>query len=1139
MASFASPPSGSSAGGGGPSSSRMSWNGVTIPNGRNGTPIKHYMHIRDILDTAEPEVDRSTPLNIQLEKAKRYIADARRSVEFRRPDYAYKDYIRGSEVAINYIPRHKDYGFFCDTRKGWEQDYKSLQKQVRSMDGMMQEIRRMIEEDNARSGIQPTSRSRQPSMNESRFSDDSRSSSVASSTTESHFSDDSDGTVNGFNMPNVPTSAPQKHHQSQPMPPITSSPSQHESNQPKSSPASSPRAKPTPRPKPESLHGIVGRDTTDLSQRFAQLRKPSSGTAGSSQVMPPSEDYISPKSSPTSQSSARNSLNGSSKPSGPRDMPPPAYVPSTYAPSLPPKLPLVTSVPSLPRAPDPTYSPSSVTAATPFNNSRKSIDSLRQAPEKRTTYYNQPNPPGLPLQLQRTREENPYRPRTPNGVHSSIIVKSSSSNIPHDDAITPETLVEYIKKYNVLIIDVRPRDQFDSGHVFTKSIVCIEPLTLKEGVSAEDLEERLVLSPESEQEHFSKRNEFDIVVYYDQSTSHTDFLRGPPTNSKPSELRALRDTLYEFNDDKPLRDGRPPALLLGGIDGWADLMGFNSLSQSKTAALMGSTQSRRPFTSISGRPIGRNRMTSANSSLEVRKRRLREHKPLNLEEERAWAQKAQAEEVEPAEYAQRSSDTEVEADGSEEPGSPRYVADYESFLRKFPALQDQPQSMVVPSRPPPPLPAQFDRVPSIPSVPSRPPPAVPRVSYSGLSDKQQPQAPLARTVSSTRPALHPSSAASRRLKLPRTGLINFGVTCYMNATLQCLSATVPLSQFFLEDKHKHFIQKNWKGSSGIMPGLYTNVIRSLWNGDVEVIKPTTFRTFCGRMNREWAIDRQQDAKEFYDFLMDCLHEDLNVNWNRGVLRPLTDLEELERERTPIPIASGYEWQRFQHRDHSFISSLFAGQHASKLRCKTCGNTSTTYEAFYSISVEIPQQSGPGADIYSCLRSYTQEEMLSGDEVWKCPHCKCEREATKKIILTRLPEFLVIHFKRFSASKNESARKIHTPIDFPLHNLSMDQYMVPHPSPPPPSSYDSARDSQRIDPAITPPYSYDCYGVLRHLGGTLSSGHYISLVKDQGRGCWRKYDDERTIDFDPSRLQGRDRLQNGEAYILFYQRAAAR
>lgn len=371
------------------------------------------------------------------------------------------------------------------------------------------------------------------------------------------------------------------------------------------------------------------------------------------------------------------------------------------------------------------------------------------------------------------------------------------------------------------------------------------------------------------------------------------------------------------------------------------------------------------------------------------------------------------------------------------------------------------------------------------------------------------------------------------MKLPRTGLRNFGVTCYMNATIQCLSATVIMSKFFIDNRFRYYLQKNWKGSQGIMPGLYANLIRSLWKNDVEVIVPTSFRNFCGRLNREWAIDRQQDAKEFFDFLVDCLHEDLNINWQRTPLRPLTFEEEMQRERMPVPKVSKIEWDRYSHREESFISSLFAGQHASRLRCTTCQRTSTTYEAFYSISVEIPTSGS--ADIYQCLQSYCKEEMLSGDEVWKCPYCKKERVATKQIILTRAPQILVVHFKRFSASKTQSARKIHTPIDFPLHGLQMDRFMISHG---PPANGETANSGGALSPT-TGPFIYDAYAVLRHMGSTLSGGHYISLVRDAYRGCWRRFDDERVTDFDPRDLRHADRLQNEQAYIVFYERVPAR
>ena len=717
-------------------------------------------------------------------------------------------------------------------------------------------------------------------------------------------------------------------------------------------------------------------------------------------------------------------------------------------------------------------------------------------------------------------------------MHSARDTRSNSPEIPFSSTITAQNLVDYMRRYNLLLVDVRPREQYDNGHIYAKSIICVEPVVLKENVSAEELEERLVVSPEHEQTLFERRNEFDLVVYYDQSTASVSYLAGSPVGTSAPHLRALHDTLYEFNEYKPLKAGRPPALLLGGLDAWMDLLGQQSLATSSTAAVMGSLQSKKPVPRP-GRPLGRvPTMASANSSLEVRKRRLREFTPLNSQELSEWLEKSKKEEIDASSYMEGELTEEPQEDLAGPEPSNQFVHTYEDFLRRFPEPQNVQQSMMHaesrPARPPVP-----DYAPPVPPAPSRPPPAVPRPSYSGVSDGGKIQPHLGRQNSATRTALYTSNSLLSRLKLPRTGLGNFGVTCYMNSTIQCLSATVVLSKFFIDDRFRHYVQKNWKGSQGVMPGLYANLIRALWKNDTHGILPTSFRNFCGRLNREWAIDRQQDAKEFFDFVVDCLHEDLNINWQRTPLRPLTFSEEMQRERMPVPKVSKIEWDRYCHREASFISSLFAGQHASRLRCTTCRQTSTTYEAFYSISVEIPP-AGTG-NIYQCLRSYCQEEMLSGDEVWKCPYCKCKRMATKQIIITRAPQILVVHFKRFSASKTQSARKIHTPVEFPLHGLRMDDFVISHPSA-------GAEPDSSAPPGMGPtvaPFTYDAFAVLRHLGSSMGSGHYISLVRDAERQCWRMFDDDRVSDFNPRDLRSRDRLQNEQAYIVFYERVPAK
>jgi ubiquitin carboxyl-terminal hydrolase 8 len=1081
-------------------SGRSSWTDARgSGSDSNGSTPKIYPHIRDLIQDATKSIPADSSPSVYLADLEQALIVAKSSTGFGRYDMAYKSYMSAYEIAVNSIPSHKDYGLY-DNNPQWKTKYRAAMQKLRELESQMSQVRLLIEDNNTRYGTEPRA--------------------ATTTNRKAVYSTD-------FGIPQtlVPGRTPSGTGEN-----LTPRSSQELPDSLRIQ-----KSRPTSKPKPESLQGRPLSDTAnDLSQRFAKLRGPGNASDSSAQLsMPKASDFQHP--------SAHAGTNGvmTARLNGPRPIPafsngplPPAKVPMA-----PPKVPIDTSM-TMPQPPAATYSPINTSSAG-FHSigSRLSAEGGRPPSERKQTYYNQSqNSSSTSLHLSRTREElsAPYRPTTPNGTNTAIIPKNSTAELPHTNAVDAATLQDYMRRYNVLLIDIRERARFDDGHIMSSSVICIEPISLKEGMSAEELEDRLVLAPDNEQSHFSRRNEFDLVVYYDQQTSDVSFLRGPPIMTRAPPLRALYDTLYEFNDTKPLKDGRPPALLSGGLDAWTNHMGVHSLAQSKTAATLGSTRQR---ASAAGRPIARQRLVSANSRYEVRNRRLRDHKFLDESEQEAWRQQAQEEEVTPTEHQPTGSDEDYEdVEVEPEPPSP-FIPDYETFLRRFPSIKKQ-ESMTSPTRRP--VAAQYPAYrpqvppssapPPIPQIPSRPAPAIPRPSYSGQADINSSQPALARVTSATRPPLY-STVTSLRRRLPRTGLTNFGVTCYMNSTLQCLSATVPLSNFFNDRLYEGYVQRNWKGSNGIMPKLYANMIQAVWQGDNEVIKPSTFRNFCGRMNREWVIDRQQDAKEFFDFLVDCLHEDLNVNWERTPLRPLTTAEEMQRERMEIARASPIEWKRYEHRDYSYMSSLFAGQHASRLRCLTCKRTSTTFEAFYSISVEIPRDR-PG-HIYDCLSSYCREEKLS--ELWRCPYCKCEREATKQIILTRLPQFLVIHFKRFAASKMERAKKIHSPIEFPLHDLSMDDFVIPRP----PQNQADEHGRVAAEPATTPPYIYDAYGVLRHLGNSGDSGHYISVVKDQGRGVWRKFDDERYQDLDPSKLSSRDRLTNGEAYIVFYQRVQGR
>ena len=75
----------------------------------------------------------------------------------------------------------------------------------------------------------------------------------------------------------------------------------------------------------------------------------------------------------------------------------------------------------------------------------------------------------------------------------------------------------------------------------------------------------------------------------------------------------------------------------------------------------------------------------------------------------------------------------------------------------------------------------------------------------------------------------------------------------------------------------------------------------------------------------------------------------------------------------------------------------------------------------------------------CLRAFTTEEALVGDECYTCSKCKSRRECTKQIAIQRCPKILVIHVKRFSHGAGSRRAKLTTTLTFPVEQLDVEPF----------------------------------------------------------------------------------------------------
>lgn len=218
-------------------------NGLAPPSRR--TPFPHI----DDLTSVAVDVDPHTPLRRMLDQGDLHMRQATTYNDFRRPDLALQEYIKAFTIAVDKIPKHKDYPSLKNDRGDLGRLYNALKMKITGHGGMFDKIKEEIKEDNRRTGVQ--SRKTELSL---------------------------------MNLPSVPSSLPShanangtdngvKGSQSMRHNAMTNGAAKGAGD---ASPKSSHKPRPPVHPKPQALHGnaidSTGKPSEDLASRFARLR---------------------------------------------------------------------------------------------------------------------------------------------------------------------------------------------------------------------------------------------------------------------------------------------------------------------------------------------------------------------------------------------------------------------------------------------------------------------------------------------------------------------------------------------------------------------------------------------------------------------------------------------------------------------------------------------------------------------------------------------------------------------------------------------------------------------------------------------------------------------------------------------------
>ena len=655
----------------------------------NGSPrgVSAMPHIKDLVATPS-DIDSNTSIKRLLEMSEQALNQAEMSLSLNRQTLALKDFVRASVILINIISTHRDYVDVKGTRPDLMKTHKRLLNRIHIQHAYFEKLKTDIIADNQRTGVQPTT--------------------IWSAAPEPHGAKIHPQTLSGIASPPETTNG--------------------RANRPESFHLA--RTKPPVQPKPKALHGYAihggharsastNAPDQDLMARLEQLRNPR------------------PSIGQDSRAKAVTVLRPN-KPTGPREMP--------SSQRAKPNISVDTSAQQLPRAPDAIYSPARGSIL-PDSGTLPSSSSTRMPFHRTGSSASMASTPGA---LQRTQSNGYFSPPLESPAMAASALPKPKMKPPAGDLITPDDLYKAMKgQGSILMIDMRTRELFNEGHIMTSPIICIEPsIVLRPGISAADISESLVLAPDNDQEIFDKRNEYDMVVLYDQDSAELPRMR---RNSEDAVITSLRQILIEYNYDRPLKHP-PPKLLQGGLYAWVDLMGPQSLQ-----TITKPSEKRQPLNRDRGSRVGR---------------RPSKYAPAR------WM---------PGEV-QRWKET-ISHEEEEKAMSPNFVRTTDDFIQRYP-----PVSMMRDSTGPPPQDSQpvygsshqNDLNSELPTPPARPPPALSRPSHAGLTQEDREETP---DTSMTAPAVN-----------FYTGLRNPHAWCYANSVVQSLLASPSFGEELADSK---------------------------------------------------------------------------------------------------------------------------------------------------------------------------------------------------------------------------------------------------------------------------------------------------------------------------------------------------
>lgn len=262
------------------------------------------------------------------------------------------------------------------------------------------------------------------------------------------------------------------------------------------------------------------------------------------------------------------------------------------------------------------------------------------------------------------------------------------------------------------------------------------------------------------------------------------------------------------------------------------------------------------------------------------------------------------------------------------------------------------------------------------------------------------------------------------------GLVNNGMTCYMNSLLQTFFQIEELRRQVFKLPYEKMKEKagNWEWVRAFQDLFYTMM-----------------------MERRKAAETKDLTDAF--------------GWNTAEVFTQQDVQEFS-----CILLDGFEKKSKEAKMDDFVENLFRGKMENYIECVNVDFQSTREEVFYDIQLAVKNLD----TLYKSLDEYTKPEKLEGDNKYEAEGFG-KQDALKGIRFLELPAILLLHLRRFeydfqydSNVKILTKNRLEEEINLSKYVKGVKEYSAEH--------------------------DYCLFGILTHMGSTAGSGHYITFIR---------------------------------------------